>query len=48
VLGAEHAAAMTARRKNTRLVSLPTGHTVHDTAPAKFAAAVREFLAQLP
>ncbi|MFH8931815.1 alpha/beta fold hydrolase [Streptomyces pristinaespiralis] len=48
VLGAEHAAAMTARRKNTRLVSLPTGHTVHDTAPADFATAVREFLAELP
>ncbi|MEV4684387.1 alpha/beta hydrolase [Streptomyces kurssanovii] len=48
VLGAEQAAAMTAHRKHTRLVSLPTGHTVHDTAPADFATAVREFLARLP
>jgi pimeloyl-ACP methyl ester carboxylesterase len=48
VLSAEHAAAMTARRKDTRLVSLPTGHTVHDTAPADFATAVRKFLAELP
>ncbi|WP_156726327.1 alpha/beta fold hydrolase [Streptomyces apocyni] len=43
-LTAEHAAAMAARRPHTRLVSLATGHTVHETNPTGFAAAVRAFL----
>jgi pimeloyl-ACP methyl ester carboxylesterase len=44
----DHARAMTARRPHTRLVRLPTGHTVHATDPAGFAAAVRAFLGTLP
>ncbi|WP_431947085.1 alpha/beta fold hydrolase [Actinacidiphila sp. bgisy167] len=40
----DHAQAMAARRPNTRLVALATGHTVHETDPAGFAAAVRTFL----
>ncbi|MFF4578804.1 alpha/beta fold hydrolase [Streptomyces sp. NPDC001373] len=44
VLRAEHARAMAARRPGTRLVELPAGHTVHETDPEGFAAAVRTFL----
>ncbi|MFJ4849321.1 MULTISPECIES: alpha/beta fold hydrolase [unclassified Streptomyces] len=43
-LTAEHAAAMAARRPRTRLVTLATGHTVHETDPAGFAEAVSAFL----
>ncbi|MER7539071.1 alpha/beta hydrolase [Streptomyces sp. NPDC097704] len=48
VLSAEHAKDMTARRPRTWLVELPTGHTVHETAPVEFDAAVRGFLDSLP
>ncbi|MFF2195823.1 alpha/beta fold hydrolase [Streptomyces sp. NPDC058157] len=48
VLPAGHARAMAAARPRTRLVELPTGHTVHATDPERFAAAVRTFLDALP
>ncbi|MFJ6611462.1 alpha/beta fold hydrolase [Streptomyces sp. NPDC091289] len=47
VLSAEQARDMAARRPRTRLVELPAGHTVHETVPAEFAAATREFLGAL-
>ncbi|MFE5299965.1 alpha/beta fold hydrolase [Streptomyces sp. NPDC056632] len=47
VLGAEHAKEMAFRRPRTRLVELPAGHTVHETVPVEFAAAVGEFLGSL-
>ncbi|MEU3312775.1 alpha/beta hydrolase [Streptomyces sp. NPDC006662] len=47
VLSAEHAKEMAARRPRTRLVELPAGHTVHETAPGEFAAAVSRFLGSL-
>ncbi|MEU9131648.1 alpha/beta hydrolase [Kitasatospora sp. NPDC048540] len=47
VLGAEHARDMADRRPRTRLVELATGHTVHETDPEGFAAAVRGFLSAL-
>ncbi|WP_308201298.1 alpha/beta fold hydrolase [Carbonactinospora thermoautotrophica] len=43
-LTAEHAKEMVTRRPNTRLAELSTGHAVHETDPAGFAAVVREFL----
>ncbi|MFD8142213.1 alpha/beta fold hydrolase [Streptomyces sp. NPDC059708] len=48
VLHGDHARAMAAGRPGTRLVELPTGHTVHETEPERFAAAVRTFLDGLP
>ncbi|WP_460365760.1 alpha/beta fold hydrolase [Actinocorallia lasiicapitis] len=47
-LTSAHAKAMAARRPNTRLVELPTGHTVHESAPTAFATTVRSFLNTLP
>ncbi|MGD6747122.1 alpha/beta fold hydrolase [Streptomyces sp. BH106] len=47
VLSAEHAKDMAGRRPHTQLVELPAGHTVHETVPAEFAAAVRGFLSSL-
>lgn len=47
-LSAGHAQAMADRRPHTRLVRLPTGHTVHETDPDGFATAVRAFLGDLP
>ncbi|MEU2182227.1 alpha/beta fold hydrolase [Streptomyces thermolilacinus] len=47
VLSAEHAEDMAARRCHTRLVELPAGHTVHESVPDEFAAAVNEFLGSL-
>ncbi|MER5207533.1 alpha/beta hydrolase [Streptomyces sp. NPDC002825] len=47
VLSADHAQEMAAKRPATRLVELPTGHTVHATDPEGFAAAVRTFLSGL-
>ncbi|MEU1407905.1 alpha/beta hydrolase [Streptomyces sp. NPDC005728] len=47
VLSAGHAKDMAARRPHTRLVELLAGHTVHETVPAEFAAAVRAFLGSL-
>jgi len=47
-LTGEHAKAMAARRPNTHLAELATGHTVHETDPAGFAAVVRTFLDMLP
>ncbi|MEV4329603.1 alpha/beta hydrolase [Streptomyces sp. NPDC049597] len=47
VLSAAHAEEMAARRPGTTLARLPAGHTVHETDPAGFAAAVREFLGGL-
>ncbi|ALC25702.1 alpha/beta hydrolase [Streptomyces sp. CFMR 7] len=47
VLSAKHAKDMAARRPHTRLVELPAGHTVHETAPVEFAAAVSGFLSSL-
>ncbi|WP_426361902.1 alpha/beta fold hydrolase [Streptomyces sp. E-08] len=47
VLSAEHAKDMAARRPRTRLVELPAGHTVHETVPVEFAAAVSAFLGAL-
>lgn len=47
VLSAEHAKDMADRRPHAQLVELPAGHTVHETAPAEFAAAVRGFLSSL-
>ncbi|GAB2589276.1 hypothetical protein GCM10027168_22720 [Streptomyces capparidis] len=44
VLSADHAREMAARRPATRLATLPTGHTVHESDPVGFAALVREFL----
>ncbi|MEU2562953.1 alpha/beta hydrolase [Streptomyces longispororuber] len=46
VLTAGQARAMAGRRPGTRLVELDTGHTVHETDPEGFAAAVLAFLAQ--
>ncbi|MFE7458604.1 alpha/beta fold hydrolase [Streptomyces sp. NPDC057554] len=46
-LSTGHAEAMAERRPHTRLVRLPTGHTVHATDPEGFATAVRAFLADL-
>jgi esterase len=43
-LSAELAAAMVARRPNAVLAQLATGHTVHASDPAGFAAVVRGFL----
>ncbi|GAA4596182.1 hypothetical protein GCM10023194_67700 [Planotetraspora phitsanulokensis] len=43
-LTAEHAKEMAVRRPNTHLDELATGHTVHETDPAGFAATVRAFL----
>ncbi|MEU5437259.1 alpha/beta hydrolase [Streptomyces sp. NPDC020719] len=40
----DHARAMATRRPNTLLAELATGHTVHETDPAGFAATVRAFL----
>ena len=48
VLGARHAAEMTARRPGSRLVELGTGHTVHQSDPSGFASLVREFVGALP
>ncbi|RKT02534.1 pimeloyl-ACP methyl ester carboxylesterase [Streptomyces sp. 3211.6] len=48
VLSARHARAMAAARPHTRLVELPTGHSVHATDPEGFAEAVRTFLGALP
>lgn len=47
VLSARHAEEMMERRPRTQLVQLPAGHTVHETDPTGFAAAVRAFLAGL-
>ncbi|MFF1560725.1 alpha/beta fold hydrolase [Streptomyces sp. NPDC058279] len=47
VLSAQHARDMAARRPDTRLVELPTGHTVHETDPVGFGTAVRTFLDSL-
>jgi pimeloyl-ACP methyl ester carboxylesterase len=47
VLSAEHAKDMAARRPHTRLIELPAGHTVHETVPVEFAAAVSRFLGSL-
>ncbi|MET7843043.1 alpha/beta hydrolase [Streptomyces sp. NPDC005356] len=47
VLNSEHAKDMAARRPRTRLVELPAGHTVHETVPVEFAAAIGEFLSTL-
>ncbi|GAA4733126.1 alpha/beta fold hydrolase [Phytohabitans rumicis] len=47
-LAAEHAAVMAAKRPNTELVTLDTGHVVHADAPDAFAATVRRFLDKLP
>ncbi|MEU6896291.1 alpha/beta hydrolase [Streptomyces sp. NPDC046557] len=47
VLSAHHARDMAARRPDTRLVELPTGHTVHETDPVGFGAAVLTFLESL-
>lgn len=47
VLSAEHARDMAERRPHTQLVELPAGHTVHETAPVRFATAVRGFLGSL-
>ncbi|MFJ8041647.1 alpha/beta fold hydrolase [Kitasatospora sp. NPDC096147] len=41
------ATEMAGRRPDTRLVTLPTDHFVHDTDPVGFGAAVREFLGAL-
>jgi pimeloyl-ACP methyl ester carboxylesterase len=38
---------MVSRRPHTRLAELPTGHTVHESDPAGFAATVRAFLDSL-
>ncbi|GAA1893728.1 alpha/beta fold hydrolase [Streptantibioticus ferralitis] len=46
-LDAEHAKQMAARRRNTQLVELPAGHTVHQGDPTGFALAVGEFLSSL-
>ncbi|GHE53409.1 hypothetical protein GCM10018785_23700 [Streptomyces longispororuber] len=43
---AGQARAMAGRRPGTRLVELDTGHTVHETDPEGFAAAVLAFLAR--
>ncbi|MFJ6053068.1 alpha/beta fold hydrolase [Streptomyces sp. NPDC092307] len=45
-LDAAHAREMITRRADgrARLVELPAGHVVHHDAPARFAAAVEEFL----
>ncbi|MEU8893369.1 alpha/beta hydrolase [Streptomyces sp. NPDC048442] len=47
VLSAGHAKDMAARRPRTQLVELQAGHTVHETVPAEFAAAIGEFLSTL-
>ncbi|MFD8207002.1 alpha/beta fold hydrolase [Streptomyces sp. NPDC059695] len=47
VLSTEHAKDMATRRPHCRLMELPAGHTVHETVPDKFAAAVNEFLGSL-
>lgn len=47
VLNADHARDMVVKRPGTRLTELPTGHTVHESAPDMFAAAVRAFLSCL-
>ncbi|WP_327364085.1 alpha/beta fold hydrolase [Streptomyces sp. NBC_01296] len=47
VLSSEHARDMAARRPHTRLIELPAGHTIHETVPVEFAAAVSEFLGAL-
>ncbi|MFJ4828314.1 alpha/beta fold hydrolase [Streptomyces bacillaris] len=47
VLSAAHAKDMAARRPRVQLVEFPAGHTVHETVPAEFAAAVRGFLGSL-
>ncbi|MFD9880475.1 alpha/beta fold hydrolase [Streptomyces alboflavus] len=44
VLSGRHAQDMVARRPRTRLVELAAGHTVHESDPTGFAAAVRGFL----
>ncbi|MER5636170.1 alpha/beta hydrolase [Kitasatospora sp. NPDC002227] len=48
VLTAGHAHEMTARRDGgARLVELEAGHVVHHDAPARFAAAVTDFLSEV-
>ncbi|WP_051877180.1 alpha/beta fold hydrolase [Streptomyces natalensis] len=47
VLSSPCARAMAERRPRTRIVELATGHTVHESDPAGFAAAVRNFLGAL-
>ncbi|MFC7906208.1 alpha/beta fold hydrolase [Streptomyces nigra] len=39
-----HAKELASRRPHTSLAQLPTGHTVHETAPDGFAATVSAFL----
>ncbi|MFJ5064089.1 alpha/beta fold hydrolase [Streptomyces nigra] len=39
-----HAEELASRRPHTSLAQLPTGHTVHETAPDGFAATVSAFL----
>ena len=46
-LSGDMAHEMAARRPNTRLVELPTGHAIHDDDPEGFALAVASFLAGL-
>jgi pimeloyl-ACP methyl ester carboxylesterase len=46
-LDARQAEAMAARRPRTRLVTLDTGHTVHESDPTGFAEAVDRFLGTL-
>jgi pimeloyl-ACP methyl ester carboxylesterase len=46
-LSTEMAQEMAARRPNTRLVELRTGHAIHDDDPEGFALAVASFLAEL-
>ncbi|MFD5700858.1 alpha/beta fold hydrolase [Streptomyces lasiicapitis] len=47
VLSSRHAKEMVERRARARLVELATGHTIHETDPAGFAAVVRDFLDDL-
>jgi pimeloyl-ACP methyl ester carboxylesterase len=47
-LTAAHAEEMTTRHAGrVRRVELPAGHVVHHDAPARFAAAVEDFLSDL-
>jgi esterase len=45
VLGDDEARRMAVERRNTKLVRIDAGHTIHDERPAEFAEAVASFLA---
>jgi pimeloyl-ACP methyl ester carboxylesterase len=48
MLGEQQAERAVAERPNSRLVTVDSGHWIHDDAPAALAGAVGSFLVQRP